>query len=118
FAGHAPADSTSVSRPVPPYSEGLTGDIKGLRLGIPKEYFVSGMQPEVEPALRQAVRLLEQNGAVTEEISLPHTEYAIAVYYIVATAEASSKLARYDGMHYGYRARGKHLTAISMLSRQ
>src|SRR6059036_2849549 len=118
IAGHDPADSTSVNRPVPPYSEGLTGDIKGLRLGIPKEYFVSGMQPEVEQALRQAVRLLEQNGAVIEEISLPHTEYAIAVYYIVATAEASSNLARYDGMRYGYRARGKDLTETYMLSRQ
>src|SRR5438034_10896813 len=118
IAGHDPADSTSVNRPVPPYSEGLTGDIKGLRLGIPKEYFVSGMQPEVEQALRQAVRLLEQNGAVIEEISLPHTEYAIAVSYIVATAEASSNLARYDGMRYGYRARGKDLTETYMLSRQ
>src|SRR5947208_472872 len=118
IAGHDAADSTSINRPVPPYSEGLTGDIKGLRLGIPKEYFVSGMQPEVEQALRQAVRLLEQNGAVIEEISLPHTEYAIAVYYIVATAEASSNLARYDGMRYGYRARGKDLTETYMLSRQ
>src|SRR5437773_2294930 len=117
IAGHDPADSTSVNRPVPPYSEGLTGDIKGLRLGIPKEYFVSGMQPEVEQALRQAVRLLEQNGTIIEEISLPHTEYAVAVYYIVATAEASSNLARYDGMRYGRRAAAKDLIETYMISR-
>jgi aspartyl-tRNA(Asn)/glutamyl-tRNA(Gln) amidotransferase subunit A len=118
IAGHDPADSTSVNLPVPRYSEALTGDIKGLRLGIPKEYFVSGMQPEVEEAVRKAVRLLEQSGAIIEEISLPHTEYAIAVYYIVATAEASSNLARYDGMRYGYRAGGKDLTETYMLSRE
>jgi aspartyl-tRNA(Asn)/glutamyl-tRNA(Gln) amidotransferase subunit A len=118
IAGYDSADSTSVNRPVPRYSEALTGDIKGLRLGIPKEYFVSGMQPEVEAAVRNAVRLLEQNGATIEEISLPHTEYAVAVYYIVATAEASSNLARYDGMRYGHRAPGKDLTETYMLSRE
>jgi aspartyl-tRNA(Asn)/glutamyl-tRNA(Gln) amidotransferase subunit A len=118
IAGHDPADSTSVNRHVPRYAEALTGDIKGVRLGIPKEYFVQGMQPDVEQAVRAAVRLLERNGAVIEEISLPHTEYAIAVYYLVATAEASSNLARYDGMRYGYRARGKDLTETYMLSRE
>jgi aspartyl-tRNA(Asn)/glutamyl-tRNA(Gln) amidotransferase subunit A len=117
IAGHDPADSTSVYRPVPRYSEALTGDVKGLRLGIPKEYFITGMQPEVEQAVRTAVRELEKNGAVIEEISLPHTEYAVAVYYIVATAEASSNLARYDGMRYGYRANAKDLTETYMLSR-
>jgi aspartyl-tRNA(Asn)/glutamyl-tRNA(Gln) amidotransferase subunit A len=118
IAGHDPADSTSVDRPVPRYSEALTGDVKGLRLGIPKEYFVRGMQPEVEQAVRMAVRALEKNGAVIEEIALPHTEYAVAVYYIVATAEASSNLARYDGMRYGHRAHAKDLTDTYMLSRQ
>jgi aspartyl-tRNA(Asn)/glutamyl-tRNA(Gln) amidotransferase subunit A len=118
IAGYDPADSTSVKHAVPRYSEALTGEINGLRLGVPKEYFVSGMQREVEQAMRKAIRLLEQNGAVLEEISLPHTEYAVAVYYLVATAEASSNLARYDGMRYGYRARGKDLTETYMLSRE
>ena len=117
IAGHDPADSTSVNRPAPNYSEGLNRDIKGIRLGIPKEYFVSGMQPEVEKAVRQAIKVFEKNGALVEEISLPHTEYAIAVYYIVATAEASSNLARYDGMRYGHRARAKDLMETYMLSR-
>ncbi len=101
IAGRDPADSTSADLAVPHYSEMLTSDIKGLRLGIPKEYFVSGMQAEVEQAVRAAIGKLEKNGAIIEEISLPHTEYAVAVYYIVATAEASSNLARYDGMRYG-----------------
>jgi aspartyl-tRNA(Asn)/glutamyl-tRNA(Gln) amidotransferase subunit A len=118
IAGHDPADSTSVDRPVPRYSEALTGDVRGIRLGVPKEYFVAGMQPEVEQAVRTAVRLLEKNGALIEEISLPHTEYAVAVYYIVATAEASSNLARYDGMRYGHRAHAKDLTDTYMVSRQ
>src|ERR687892_1714625 len=78
LAGYDPADATSIDRPVPQHTTALTGDVKGLRLGIPKEYFVSGMQPEVEQAVRKAIRLLEQNGAVLEEISLPHTEYAVA----------------------------------------
>jgi aspartyl-tRNA(Asn)/glutamyl-tRNA(Gln) amidotransferase subunit A len=118
IAGHDPADSTSVDRPVPRYSEALTGDVRGIRLGVPKEYFVAGMQPEVEQAVRTAVRVLEKNGAMIEEISLPHTEYAVAVYYIVATAEASSNLARYDGMRYGHRAHAKDLTDTYMVSRQ
>ena len=117
IAGHDPADSTSANRPVPQYSASLTGDVKGLRVGIPKEYFVSGIQPAVEQAVRKAVRQLEKNGAAIKEISLPHTDYAVAVYYIVATAEASSNLARYDGMRYGHRARAKDLTETYMLSR-
>ncbi len=117
IAGHDPADSTSVNASVPRYAAALKGDIKGLRLGIPKEYFVSGMQIEVGEAVRSAIRELEKHGAVIEEISLPHTEYAVAVYYIVATAEASSNLARYDGMRYGYRANAKDLTETYMLTR-
>ena len=118
IAGHDPADSTSTDRSVPRYSDALTGDVKGLRLGVPKEYFISGIAPEVEHAVRDAIRLLETNGAVVEEISLPHTEYAVAVYYIVATAEASSNLARYDGMRFGHRAVAKDLLETYMLSRE
>ena len=91
-AGRDPADSTSADLAVPRYSAMLTGDIKGLRLGIPKEYFVSGMQREVEQAVRAAIGKLEKNGAIIEEISLPHTEYAVAVYYIVATAHHARHL--------------------------
>ena len=118
IAGYDPRDSTSVNQSVPTYIDELNADVKGLRLGIPKEYFVSGMQPEVQQGVRDAVRQLERNGAVLQEISLPHTEYAVAVYYIIATAEASSNLARYDGMRYGYRAPGNDLTDTYMLSRE
>jgi aspartyl-tRNA(Asn)/glutamyl-tRNA(Gln) amidotransferase subunit A len=118
IAGHDPADSTSADRPVARYSDALTGDVKGLRLGVPKEYFITGISPEVEQAVRYPIRLLAKNGAVVEEISLPHTEYAVAVYYIVATAEASSNLARYDGMRFGHRAGGKDLLDTYMLSRE
>jgi aspartyl-tRNA(Asn)/glutamyl-tRNA(Gln) amidotransferase subunit A len=117
IAAYDPADSTSVDRAVPQYASALTEGVKGLRLGIPKEYFVAGMQAEVERVVRTAIRELEKSGAVIEEISLPHTEYAVAVYYIVATAEASSNLARYDGMRYGRRAHAKDLTETYMISR-
>jgi aspartyl-tRNA(Asn)/glutamyl-tRNA(Gln) amidotransferase subunit A len=117
IAGHDPADSTSANLAVPQYLEALDGNVKDLRIGVPKEYFVSGMQSEVEQAVRNAIRELEKNGAAIEEISLPHTEYAIAVYYIVATAEASSNLARYDGMRFGHRADAKDLTETYMISR-
>ena len=117
IAGHDPADATSVRRAVPRYAETLGDDINGLRVGIPKEYFVAGMEASVEHAVRLAVRQLQKNGAVIEEISLPHSEYAVAVYYIVATAEASSNLARYDGMRYGYRAGAGDLTETYQVSR-
>jgi aspartyl-tRNA(Asn)/glutamyl-tRNA(Gln) amidotransferase subunit A len=117
IAGRDPADSTSVTRPVPRYSDGLTEDINGLRVGIPKEFFVAGIEAEVEQAVRHAIRELEKAGAVLEEISLPHTEYAVAVYYVVATAEASSNLARYDGMRYGYRADAKDLSETYRITR-
>ncbi|MGD0946322.1 MAG: Asp-tRNA(Asn)/Glu-tRNA(Gln) amidotransferase subunit GatA [Candidatus Binatia bacterium] len=103
IAGHDPHDSTSVNRNVPDYRKGLDGTIKGLRVGIPKEYFVEGMQAEVEQAVRAAVQTLETLGALVSEVSLPHTEYAIPTYYLIATAEASSNLARYDGIKYGLR---------------
>ncbi|MPZ78220.1 MAG: Asp-tRNA(Asn)/Glu-tRNA(Gln) amidotransferase subunit GatA [Deltaproteobacteria bacterium] len=118
ISGHDQADATSVNRPVPKYSESLTGDIKSLRLGIPKEYFTTGLQPAVEQSIGAAIGQLEKSGAIIQEISLPHTEYAVAVYYIVATAEASSNLARYDGMRFGHRAAGKDLTETYMLSRE
>ena len=117
LAGHDPADSTSSNRAVPDYNAALTGNLKGLRLGVPKEYFVSGMQVEVEKSVQAAIRQLEKIGAKIEEISLPHTEYAVAVYYVVATAEASSNLARYDGMRFGHRADAKDLTETYMISR-
>ncbi|HWO43530.1 MAG TPA: Asp-tRNA(Asn)/Glu-tRNA(Gln) amidotransferase subunit GatA [Candidatus Eisenbacteria bacterium] len=117
IAGHDPSDSTSVDRPVPRYSEMLAGGVQGFRVGIPKEYFISGVQPEVERAVGAAIRVFQDHGAIIEEISLPHTEYAVAAYYIVATAEASSNLARYDGMRYGYRARGRDLTETYTLTR-
>ena len=117
IAGHDPADATSANLPVPDISQALDREVKGLRIGVPKEYFVSGMQEEVEQAVRRAIRELESQGAIVKEISLPHTEYAVAVYYIVATAEASSNLARYDGMRFGHRADAEDLTETYMISR-
>jgi aspartyl-tRNA(Asn)/glutamyl-tRNA(Gln) amidotransferase subunit A len=117
IAGHDSADSTSADRAVPNYADTLTGEVKGLRLAIPREYFVSGIEPDVDQAVRGAIRLLEKNGAKIEEISLPYTEYAVAVYYIVATAEASSNLARYDGMRFGYRADAKDLAETYRITR-
>lgn len=104
IAGHDPRDSTSVAAPVPDYTAEMDAGVRGLRIGIPREYFVDGMQPEVEAAVRRAVGGLEEMGAEVVPVSLPHTEYAVAAYYVVATAEASSNLARYDGVRYGYRA--------------
>jgi aspartyl-tRNA(Asn)/glutamyl-tRNA(Gln) amidotransferase subunit A len=103
IAGHDPADSTASPVPVPSYGDALASGVRGMRLGLPKEYFVEGMQPEVADAVGAAVRELERLGAVVEPVSLPHTEYAIATYYLIATAEASSNLARYDGVRYGLR---------------
>ncbi len=102
ISGHDRRDSTSVPQGVPDYTACLTGNIRGLRLGVPKEYFVEGMEAGVEMAVRAAVTELEKLGAVIEEVSLPHTEYALAVYYIIAPSEASANLARYDGVKYGY----------------
>ena len=103
ISGKDPYDSTSVQVNVPDYLNGIDTDIKGLRIGIPKEYFMTGLNPEVSSAVKNALKIYERLGAKTIEISLPHTEYAVAVYYIVANAEASSNLARYDGVRYGYR---------------
>ena len=103
ISGHDPLDSTSADVPVPDYTKTLVKDVKGLKIGLPKEYFVKGIDPEVEAAVREVARVYEQLGAKVSEISLPHTRYGIAVYYVVATAEASSNLARFDGVQYGYR---------------
>ncbi len=105
LAGYDPRDSTSVPREVPDYPSSVNQGIRNRTIGIPKEYFVGGLDPEVEQAIRQAVRVLEKEGARCLEITLPHTEYAIAVYYVIAMAEASSNLARYDGVKYGFRDR-------------
>ncbi|MGH7673226.1 MAG: amidase family protein, partial [Gemmatimonadales bacterium] len=106
IAGRDPRDSTSVPEPVPDYAAALAGGIKGLRLGVPREYFAEGTDPDIERAVREAIRVLHELGATTEEISLPNTDYGIAVYYILAPAEASSNLARYDGVKYGLRVSG------------
>jgi len=105
IAGYDSRDSTSVPHPVPDYTQCLSTDLNGLRIGVPKEYFVEGMQAEVETGIRAAVNKLEELGARVEwEVSLPHTPYALAVYYIIAPSEASANLARYDGVKYGFSA--------------
>ncbi|MCK5391412.1 MAG: Asp-tRNA(Asn)/Glu-tRNA(Gln) amidotransferase subunit GatA [Deltaproteobacteria bacterium] len=106
ISGPDPKDSTCVNIPVPDYTLRLKDDIKGLKIGIPKEYFVDGMDKEVEDASRKAISVMEGLGAEIIEISLPHTEYAVLTYYIIAPSEASSNLARYDGVKYGYRTEG------------
>ena len=103
IAGHDPRDSTSVTADVPDYTAALAGGVRGLRVGIPREYFVEGIQSEVEAAVRAAVAQLEALGAHTVEISLPHTSYSLPTYYIIAPAEASANLARYDGVRFGLR---------------
>lgn len=103
IAGHDPCDSTSVNYNVPDYTKSLVNDVRGIKIGIPKEYFVEGIQPDVRELIEDAIKKFESLGAVCEEMSLPHTEYALPVYYILAPAEASSNLARYDGVGYGYR---------------
>ncbi len=109
ISGHDPLDSTSAPLSVPDFTLALGQDIKGIKLGVPKEYFIEGTEKEVEASVKDAIRKLEDLGAIPVEISLPHTDYAIATYYILATSEASSNLARYDGVKYGFRAEGKDL---------
>jgi aspartyl-tRNA(Asn)/glutamyl-tRNA(Gln) amidotransferase subunit A len=103
IAGHDRKDSTSVDIEVPDYTASLDGDIKGMKIGLPEEYFGEGLDPEVRAAIEQAIKTLESLGAATVEVPMPHTEYAVATYYIIASAEASSNLARYDGVQYGHR---------------
>ena len=104
ICGHDPMDSTSANLPVPDFTKSLINDVQGVKIGIPKEYFIAGMDEEVEASVRNAIEELQSCGAIVEEISLPHTDYAIAAYYIIAPAEASANLARYDGVRYGFRA--------------
>lgn len=107
LSGHDPRDSTSVVRDVPDYRRALTGDIKGLKIGLAKEYMIDGLDPAMKNAMAASLKQLESLGAEIVEISLPHTGYAVATYYILATAEASSNLARFDGVRYGLRVDGK-----------
>jgi aspartyl-tRNA(Asn)/glutamyl-tRNA(Gln) amidotransferase subunit A len=117
IAGHDPLDSTSAPVGTPDFMASLGKDIKGLRIGIPKEYFIEGMDKDVEASVNAAIKKLETLGAKAVEVSLPHTEYAIATYYILATSEASSNLARYDGVKYGLRVAGKDLIDMYMNTR-
>ena len=106
IAGHDPRDSTSVDQPVPDYTKSLIPELQGLRIGVPKEYFVEGMESGVEQVVRQAIGKLEELGAEVDwEISLPHTPYALAAYYVIAPSEAMANLARYDGVKYGFSVR-------------
>ena len=110
IAGYDPKDSTSVNYPVPDYTESLIPDLNGLKLGVPKEYFVEGMQKGVEEVIRTAITTLEELGATVDwEVSLPHTKYALAAYYIIAPSEAMANLARYDGVKYGFSYEGKNM---------
>jgi len=106
ISSHDPRDSTSVPQPVPDYAAGLTGDLKGLKIGLAKEYMLGGLDAEVKHAVEAAVAQLTRLGAEVVEVPLPHTDYAVATYYIIATAEASANLARFDGVRYGLRVAG------------
>jgi aspartyl-tRNA(Asn)/glutamyl-tRNA(Gln) amidotransferase subunit A len=117
ISGRDPLDSTSAPLPVPDFTAVLGQDIKGLKIGVPKEYFIEGIDREVGTLVKDAIKKLEFLGATPVEISLPHTGYAIAAYYIIATSEASSNLARYDGMKYGLRTEGKDLIDTYMKTR-
>lgn len=117
LAGHDPLDSTSANVPVPDYTKSLAKDVKGLKIGLPKEYFAKGLSPEVEKAIRSAVKTYESLGASVHEITLPHTPYAVAVYYVVAVAEASSNLGRFDGVRYGARAEASNLLEMYLETR-
>ncbi|MCB9757711.1 MAG: Asp-tRNA(Asn)/Glu-tRNA(Gln) amidotransferase subunit GatA [Candidatus Omnitrophica bacterium] len=109
ISGYDPMDSTSINEPVPDYTKSLTGDVRGLKIGIPKEFFIEGLDPEVRQAVEAAIEVLKAKGAVFKTVSLPHSEYSVATYYIIATAEASSNLARYDGVRFGLREQAKTL---------
>jgi aspartyl-tRNA(Asn)/glutamyl-tRNA(Gln) amidotransferase subunit A len=104
IGGHDPMDSTSADVELPDFTAALSNNVKGLKIGIPKEYFAEGLNADVEKAVQEAIRHLESMGMQTVEVSLPHTEYAVATYYILACAEASANLSRYDGVKYGYRS--------------
>jgi aspartyl-tRNA(Asn)/glutamyl-tRNA(Gln) amidotransferase subunit A len=106
IAGHDPLDATTMPIEVPDYTAQLRSDLKGVRVGVPREYFIAGMQPEVEHAIRQAIDVMKSLGAEIREVSLPHTDFGLPVYYLIAPAEASANLARFDGVRYGLRVDG------------
>jgi aspartyl-tRNA(Asn)/glutamyl-tRNA(Gln) amidotransferase subunit A len=119
IAGYDSKDSTSAKIDKEDYFSKLQGNIKGKKIAIPKEYFIDGIQPEVKKSVMDALKVFENLGAIVEEVSLPHTEYCLAVYYIICTAEASSNLARYEGAHYGYRnMKADNLEAMYRSSRE
>ncbi len=118
LAGHDPLDSTSVNRPVPAYSQTVRQPLKNLRIGLVREHFAQGLDKEVESAVREAVRVYQSLGATVKDISLPHGKYGVATYYIIAPCEASSNLARYDGVHYGYRTDERHMEAAMAAERK
>jgi aspartyl-tRNA(Asn)/glutamyl-tRNA(Gln) amidotransferase subunit A len=117
MAGHDPKDTTSVDRPVPNYEAAVGRSVKGLKIGVPKEYRIDGMAAEIETLWAQGVRWLRAAGAEIVEVSLPHTKYALPAYYIVAPAEASSNLARYDGVRYGLRVPGRDVVDMYQKTR-
>jgi aspartyl-tRNA(Asn)/glutamyl-tRNA(Gln) amidotransferase subunit A len=106
ISGYDPRDSTSVQQNVPDFTASLVDGLKGVRVGVPREYFTEGLDPQVEAIVRNSIETLRERGAEIVDISLPHTEFCVAVYYLIAPSEASSNLARYDGVHYGYRDKG------------
>ena len=118
LAGHDPLDSTSVDRPVPNYTETVRQPLEGLRLGLVREHFGDGLHAEVEASVREAVEVYRSLGATVKEISMPHGKYAVATYYVIAPSEASSNLARYDGVHYGYRTDVKEMLVELMAQRE
>ena len=117
IAGHDHRDSTSASKAVPDYTKSLRRDVKGLKIGLPKEYFIEGIDPEIEKSVRQAAEIYKKIGAEIKTISLPHTEHSVAVYYIVAVAEASSNLGRFDGVEYGLRVPAQTLKEMYFQTR-
>src|SRR5271170_2388227 len=117
LSGHDLRDSTSVPQPVPNYANALDGKIRGLKLGLPKEYMIGGLDAEVKAAVDAAVKKFSELGAEIVEISLPHTDYAVATYYIIATAEASANLARFDGIRYGARVEGSDVPELYIRTR-
>jgi aspartyl-tRNA(Asn)/glutamyl-tRNA(Gln) amidotransferase subunit A len=111
LAGHDPLDSTSADLPVPEYARTVNQPLQGLKLGLVREHFGPGLDPEIEAAVREAVKVYQSLGATVKDVSMPHSKYGIATYYIIAPSEASSNLARYDGVHYGYRTDEKQMLA-------
>lgn len=113
IAGYDPRDSTSAPRDVPDYTQTLLLGLEGVRIGLPQEYFIAGLDPDVERLVRQGISAIEAQGATVVEVSLPHTEYAVATYYLIAPAEACSNLSRYDGVKYGFRS-GEYRNLLDM----